>query len=67
MIHHQIHRYGNDCFFGIARNEVIHGLDTLIEKYMINVTPGIVLTGFVKKVAPPDLLRAQGSTTFLHK
>ncbi len=65
--HHQIRQIGNDAFFGLDDTTPVHGLEVLVKNLQKNSTFGINLVSFVKNEPPPDLYRATGMASILHK
>ncbi|BES94375.1 SH2 domain [Nesidiocoris tenuis] len=66
VIHYQIRRHGEDAFFSIDENPIIHGLETLIEYYQDH-NNGLYLTEPVLKDPPPHDTRRHGRTNLLHR
>lgn len=67
VIHYQIRRHGEDAFFSIDEETIIHGLDTLIEYYhgegldvRLTRPPRI-------QDPPPHTSRRHGTTNLLHR
>ncbi|XP_069687001.1 tyrosine-protein kinase Shark [Periplaneta americana] len=68
VVHYQIRRHGEDAFFSIDEQTIIHGLETLIEYYQ-EASHGLVtkLTRVCKKDPPPHDSRRHGRTNLLHR
>ncbi|KAJ9587710.1 hypothetical protein L9F63_018861, partial [Diploptera punctata] len=68
VVHYQIRRHGEDAFFSIDEQTIIHGLETLIEYYQ-EAAHGLVgkLTKVCKKDPPPHDSRRHGRTNLLHR
>uniref|UniRef100_A0A0K8TI66 Tyrosine-protein kinase n=1 Tax=Lygus hesperus TaxID=30085 RepID=A0A0K8TI66_LYGHE len=66
VIHYQIRRHGEDAFFSIDENPIVHGLETLIEYYQ-DPTNDLGLTDPVIKDPPPHDTRRHGRTNLLHR
>lgn len=68
IIHYQIRRHGEDAFFSIEENTIVHGLETLIEYYQENAN-GLIcaLEEPIRKDAPPHDTRRHGRTNLLHR
>ena len=67
VVHYQIRRHGEDAFFSIDEETIIHGLDTLIEYYhgeglvvQLSRPPRL-------RDPPPHTSRRHGTTNLLHR
>lgn len=69
VIHYQIFRHGEDAFFSVEEQTVIHGLETLVEYYQGDGANGSVcqLRSFVEKDPLPHDTRRHGITNLLHR
>ncbi|KAL1464172.1 hypothetical protein WDU94_003844, partial [Cyamophila willieti] len=69
VVHYQIRRHGEDAFFSIDEQTIIHGLETLIEYYQEDEGKGLIccLTKFVIKDPPPNDSRRHGRSNVLHR
>lgn len=67
VIHYQIRRHGEDAFFSIDEETIIHGLDTLIEYYH-GEGPDVQLSRPPRlQDPPPHTSRRHGTTNLLHR
>nr|CAD7194918.1 unnamed protein product [Timema douglasi] len=68
VIHYQIRRHGEDAFFSIDEQTIIHGLETLIEYYQ-GESHGLAtkLNKVCRKDTPPHDSRRHGRTNLLHR
>ncbi|KAL0268767.1 UNVERIFIED_CONTAM: hypothetical protein PYX00_010583 [Menopon gallinae] len=68
IVHYQILRHGEDAFFSIDNEHIVHGLETLISYYQEGQN-GLVttLTNFCNKDPPPHDTRCHGRTNLLHR
>jgi len=69
VVHFQIRRHGEDAFFSIDEQNIMHGLETLIEHYCKVNDPslGVQLSKPILKDPPPHDTRRHGRTNLLHR
>lgn len=69
VVHYQIRRHGEDAFFSIDEQNIMHGLETLIEHYCKVNDPslGVQLSNPIVKDPPPHDTRRHGRTNLLHR
>ncbi|KAE8751214.1 hypothetical protein FOCC_FOCC002042 [Frankliniella occidentalis] len=67
VFHYQIRRHGEDAFFSIDEETIIHGLDTLIEYYQVEGLDVRLTRPPRLQDPPPHTSRRHGTTNLLHR